>query len=49
MRKAGHSRLEPMGEDGALFETQHPHGTKADQFTIGDALKLRPERVYAYA
>ena len=49
MRKAGHSRLELKGEDGALFETQHPHGTEADQFSVGDALKLRPERVYAYA
>jgi sulfate transport system ATP-binding protein len=47
---AGHSlRLELKGPDGALFETQHPHGTEADQFTVGDALKLRPERVYAYA
>ncbi|MCR6661219.1 MAG: hypothetical protein NVV72_18555 [Asticcacaulis sp.] len=50
MRKAGHSlRLELSGTDGSLFETQHPHGTEADQFTIGDALKLRPERGYAYA
>ena len=47
---AGHSlRLELRGDDGALFETQHPHGTEADQFMFGDALKLRPERVYAYA
>lgn len=49
-RKADHSpRLELKGEDSALFETQHLHGTEADQFTVGDALKLRPERVYAYA
>jgi sulfate transport system ATP-binding protein len=47
---AGHSlRLELKGADGSLFETQHPHGTEADQYMVGDSLKLRPERVYAYA
>ena len=49
-RKADHSpRLELKGEDSVLFETQHPQCTEADQFTVGDTLKLRQERVYACA
>ena len=42
-------RLELKGADGSLFETQHPHGGEADGFVVGDELRLKPERVYAYA
>ncbi|MDV6332827.1 sulfate/molybdate ABC transporter ATP-binding protein [Asticcacaulis sp. 201] len=42
-------RLELTGADGALFETQHPHGSEAQGFEVGDTLRLKPERVYAYA
>lgn len=42
-------RLELKGTDGALFETQHPHGSEAQGFSVGDTLHLKPERVYAYA
>ena len=42
-------RLELKGADGSLFETQHQHGSEAQGFAVGDELKLKPERVYAYA
>lgn len=42
-------RLELKGPDGSLFETQHQHGSEAQDFAVGDELRLKPERVYAYA
>ena len=42
-------RLELKGADGSLFETQHQHGSEAQNFAVGDELRLKPERVYAYA
>jgi len=41
-------RLELHDEHGSIFETQHPHGSGAEAFTVGSALKLRPQRVYVY-
>jgi sulfate transport system ATP-binding protein len=42
-------RLELKDSEGNLFETQHPHGGEADDYAVGDELRLKPERVYAYA
>ena len=41
-------RLELRGADGSLYETQHPHGGHTDSFAVGDALRLKPDRVYVY-
>ncbi|HWU50330.1 MAG TPA: sulfate ABC transporter ATP-binding protein [Asticcacaulis sp.] len=40
-------RLELLGCDGALFETQYAHGT-THSYALGDELNLRPRRVFAY-
>ncbi len=41
-------RLEVRGDDGHVFETQHGHDSEASGLHVGEAVFVRPTRVYVF-
>ena len=41
-------RLEVRGQDGEVYETQHAHDTEASTLHAGDAVFVRPTKVYVF-
>ena len=41
-------RLEVRGSDGTVYETQHAHDSDAARLRVGDAVFVRPTKVYVF-